>query len=584
MRIAKQINADLELRGLPGVGGHLLTLFTFGVFSGFPARHGTIYSVFAILVILSALLRFVVLRRARTIAVEDSGKWRAQLGCVYFVSALLWGLMVAYVFLDIGIGSFETVVAIAILLSSVSLLPHVAAPCTPLFYAFLVPWMVPPAIASLIMGTRDGFGWAIMTVLLVAFEKVVHRQQQTEYLDKLQSNELLLQRAKEFEEAKTLAESANHAKSQFLANISHELRTPMSGVIGMTSLALDTPLHPEQREFIETAKSSAEALLNLLNDLLDFSKIESGHIVLERTPFAIRKTTEDVIRVFRRHCAQKQISLSLHVAPDVPEGLLGDPFRLRQILMNLVGNAVKFTHTGGIDVRVSMLKKSNESVRLQFEIEDTGIGIPRAQHSAVFDRFRQADESTTRKYGGTGLGLSISKKLVELMGGDLRFESEVNQGTTFHFECEWGICRDLPEHQTSETEPAAPPLRILLAEDNVINQRLASRMLEKWGHSVVIAATGITAVQQATSDQFDMILMDLQMPELGGIDAAREIRKWEFAEKRPRTPIFALTASVGQDAFQRCIDAGMDGCLGKPFRPSELAALLQSASPSSYSR
>jgi CheY-like chemotaxis protein len=406
---------------------------------------------------------------------------------------------------------------------------------------------------------------------------LMHFRLRAEYLEKLKTQELLESDAQQLEQARHQAEAANQAKSQFLANISHELRTPMSGVIGMTSLALDTPLNSEQRDYVLTAKSSAEALLSLLNDLLDLSKIEAGRLDLENTAFPLRQTVQEVAKVFQKQARDKGIDLAVDVDAFLPDRLMGDPFRLRQVLMNLVGNAVKFTHQGAVAIWVARETNTVHELAVHFAVVDSGIGIPRDQVEAVFEAFRQADESTTRKYGGTGLGLSISRRLVELMGGRLQVESEEGKGSTFWFTLPFSIAEEAPAKEAPQERSDCTPMRVLLAEDNLVNQRIASRFLEKWGHSVTVVDTGRRAVEEAGLGSYDLVLMDLQMPEMGGMEAAAEIRRVEAESGARRVPIFALTASVGQDVLARCLEAGMDGCLGKPFRPEELSGIVSKA-------
>ncbi|WP_096700791.1 PAS-domain containing protein [Magnetospirillum sp. 15-1] len=392
----------------------------------------------------------------------------------------------------------------------------------------------------------------------------------TEITDRKRAERMLIH-------AKDKAEEMARVKANFLATMSHEIRTPMNGVLGMLHLLTGSPLTHEQRDHLETAQSSARALLAIINDILDFSKLEAGQMTLETTRFDLHRLMEEMVALLRGAAAEKGLILRSRVAGNVPRHVAGDPTRLRQVLTNLMGNAVKFTEKGGVMVSVEAEPAGPAPSYLRFQVTDTGIGIEPAAAPALFSEFVQADSSITRRFGGTGLGLSICKKLVEMMGGEIGFDSMPGAGTTFHFTMPLAAMDEDRAASAPEGDSPSdlPPLSVLLAEDNPVNQKLTTTLLDRWGQRVTLAHNGAEAIAAVARQHFDVVLMDVHMPGIDGLEATRRIRA--MSGPAAGIPIIAMTADVLDGDAALCLEAGMDDYVAKPVEPARLLAALKAA-------
>jgi len=399
--------------------------------------------------------------------------------------------------------------------------------------------------------------------------------QQQELKNLLQKLE---EKNKELEIQKVKAEEATREKSMFLANMSHEIRTPLNGIIGISKILEESNLDSEQKELTEIITTSGENLLNIVNDILDFSKIESGQIKLEKIDFSLKKVVESIVKLMKLNADKKGNTLSVKTDKKVPDTLIGDPYRLSQILTNLVNNAIKFTQKGTIEIRVESSNTDEKETELLFRVIDTGIGISEDGQKKLFKEFSQTESSTSRKYGGTGLGLAICSNLTSLMGGEIGVTSTEGNGSEFWFSLKFGYKQQTQKDMRTEDIDIPADIKILYAEDNPVNQRVTQLLLQKIGIECEIANNGQEAIEMYKTNQFDLILMDMQMPEVDGIESAKQIRKIE-QNNGVENPVFivAVTANTFSEDKQKCFNAGMNDFISKPFKEAELKRIIKNA-------
>ena len=569
--IQREADRDLSVRLLHGAYVYPLFLLTFWLTTKYPKEHLRLLATITFIVGAALLTRLCLAGwRLRT---TSSGRlWIRGIGISVALLSGVLGALLASSIREYGFSSWEfTLVMIwtsAFAVGSVVTF----APSFTLMKVNLLPLLLPAFVTRVIQGGPQARVYSLMNILLICFVSVNGRKICQSYIQHLLDRE----REKELHQLKLERERAiamSEAKGQLLANMSHELRTPMNGILGMADLALDSNLERGPREQIQIMKSSAESLLRILDDIFEVSQLDAGEVVLKAKPYQPDRLMEAVRQTVIAQARLK--SLSVFVECDEKEKwVLGDAFRVRQILLKLLSNAIKFTEKGTICLR-ARTQRVGDAVRVTYEVQDTGIGVTPEQKKVIFSSFSQADNSYTRKYGGAGLGLSICSRLVELMGGTLSVESEPGQGSKFFFiiETRMANCPDASRIMSTveaREQTEAKPLKVLLAEDNEANQAVARAYMKRLGHSMEVADNGQICFEKYRDKAYDLILMDIMMPVLGGLEATAEIRKYEKLHSIAPIPIIALTALTMEGDRERFRAAGMDDYVAKPYQPAEL--------------
>jgi len=576
----RRVDLSMSRRSLPGLPAYPLVCLILGFSFTYIQDHPEwVYSLTAASLVL-AVARAVLVAGFERLYDRNPRLWKTSFVTGVLLAGGLWSALATRAVLLYG---FQWTGLVAMLITAVfctmSLLVY--AQDFRLILCFNVVMIAPMAAALFLLGSREGYSLALSILFYALYVVLQARQVNREHWQAWVNTKLLEVRATELEEARNLAETANRAKSEFLANMSHEIRTPMYGIVGSIEQLRKSNLPTQDREFVETVSTSAGVLLELIDDVLDFSKIEAGKMTLQRVGFRLTDIADLVMEMFAPRAADKTIDLELDVAEGLPSRLLGDPSRLQQVLINLVSNAIKFTDQGAVRLRLEPQGLEDGQHRVRFSVTDTGIGIPREAQRGLFDAFTQVDSSPTRRFGGTGLGLAISRRIVQMMGGELELESAPGVGSKFFFTAVFDrlstgqVPLELAAKVLAEPTRKRRPrrsFRILLVEDNPVNQMVASRQLELLGYRSDAVDDGRKALEALEADDYDLVLMDCQMPEIDGYEATRQIRERETDRKH--TPVVAMTAHAVKGDRAKCLAAGMDDYLSKPFRETDLEAML----------
>ena len=546
------------------------TILALGTLNAFPARQHIAWVATIIAISLGRLALNLAFARAKPEG-QNLKLWRNRFIVGVAIAGTAWGIAGWFYFQGDQIVARLLSIVILVGLNAGGARSLASVPIS--YRIYVVTTLLPIMVRFWRLPGGDGWALSLVTVTYALF---LNNTTRLHYGDLRQLYRLIFENQDlvvNLSEAKERAEAASRAKSHFLAAMSHEIRTPMNGIVGMLQVLRDSPITARQQQQLDIASGSADTLLRLLNDILDFSKIESGKLDFESITFDLRQTIQEVAELMKPSADEKGLDLRVELRSDLPARVIGDAVRLKQVLLNLTGNGIKFTERGHVGIQATVVRQSERDVTLRFAVTDTGIGIDEAAKARLFHLFTQGDSSMTRRFGGTGLGLAISQRLVQRMNGNIEIDSVKGEGSEFRFEITLPIGVALSDDAAVEAA-SAPRLngRILVVEDDRVNQRVIALMLEKLGLTSSIVADGAAAVEVATTDSWDAVLMDCQMPVMDGFEATRRIRKNLDGRN---LPIIALTANAMSGDREACLEAGMDDFLAKPVRLPELRASLQ---------
>ncbi len=543
--------------------------------------------LFAGLLLVLGLYRLLLVKQFTSLYARSPRHWMRRFTLTILVSAAAFGLALPAIYFTLG-SDWTLIICLLTVAGMGATSTATLSPRLTLFRGFVSLTLLPLSLVLLVDGNMREMGLGVLILAFLGQLFILGNYFHAGFWRALKTAYLLKERAVSLEKAKDEVVAANEAQSQFLANISHEIRTPLNGILGVTDLVLETPLDPQQREYLQIARTSGQSLLRVINEVLDFSRIEEGNLELEAEVFSLPELVHKVAFAGKQADRENGNQVIVNLEAGFPQDVVGDSHRIWQILSHLVNNAVKFTRNGTVTIQGTPNHRQDGLVAFTISVIDTGVGIPSEAHERVFQAFKQADGSTTRTHGGTGLGLAICQQLSELIGAKITLESTPDLGSTF------ALHLALPEAKAPLPATPLPPspqveipedqrndldgLRVLLVEDNTVNAKLATRLVEKAGIHVVWAQNGQDAVVEYLRSPFDMVLMDIQMPVLDGFGATRAIREAEMQSGR-RTPIIALTAHAMEGYREKCLAADMDDYLTKPLQPKFLRAALERWSP-----
>ena len=562
---------DLAQRSIYGGFVYLGFLAALLVSTDYFSSHPALVTLAGATTLVCASGRYALARYFGSLHPSSPRVWRGAMFLAININSFIWGLFLVETLFLYGYEDWKTLLLLICLAGTAPIALASMAPNVVVLRTFLTAFTMPMILANLYLGGRRGYTMASIFAWYLLFTMLHAQRMSREY-------RAARERTAALDAARKSAEASSRAKSEFLANMSHELRTPMTVIMGMTDLALNSNLGSEQREYLNAVKTSCDLLLGSLNELLDFSKIEAGKVRLESIPFSLRRLLSETLDPFGAAARARGLTLRHEVRTGVPDLLQGDPARLRQVLMNIVGNAVKFTERGEIRAEVTLEEEPRPGVpvTLRFGVSDTGIGIPPGKQQSIFEAFEQADSSTSRKHGGTGLGLTIASRIVQMMEGRIWVESQSDRGSSFYWTSRfgWTDAPVVPEAAAQPAPAATRQLRILVAEDHAMSRRMLERLLEERGYQVHGVSSGLDVLSVLEARTFDLILMDVRMPGLDGVATTAAIRRRERASGT-RLPIIALTAHTIEGVREQLLSAGMDGCLAKPIQADRLFEAIE---------